>query len=255
MLDGLGAPAAWAVMQRTGESLQTRFATTRSNTADAARLREQGPKIASVEDLLKDRRSLQIVLEAFQLEGEIDKKAILRKLMTESPDNENSFANRMADPRYARLAGSFAGRDTPPLGDPTLVEAIISRAMTNRFEKASGDANPGMRAALYFKRTIGAVTTIPQILADKALTEVVRGGLGLPETFGLQTYDRQKAILTQRLDPASFSDPKAMSKLVVRYLNQVDAGTSNQSPLIGLLSGGGGNPTAGLLGQRISFAV
>lgn len=243
-------------MQRNGEALQARFAGTRGNTADADRLREQAPKIATVEDLLKDRRSLKIVLEAFQLEGEIDKKAILRKLMTESPDAENSFANRMADPRYARLAGTFAGRDTPPLGDKTLVETIISRAMTNRFEKASGDANPGMRAALYFERTIGAVTTIPQILADRALTEVVRGGLGLPESFGLQTYDQQRSMLTKRLDPATFSDPKAMSKLVVRYLNQVDAGGATQSPLIGLLSGnGGGGLTAGLLGQRISFSV
>lgn len=253
MLDGLGAPAAWAVMQRTGDTLQTRFATFRSNTADAARLRERAPNIATVEDLLRDRRSLGLVLEAFQLEGEIDKKAILRKVMTEPLDDPNSFANRMADPRYSQLAASFAGRDTKPLGSASLVDSLINRAMVNRFEKASGDANPGMRAALYFKRTIGAVTTIPQILADRALTEVVRGGLGLPEQFGLQTYDQQKAILTRRLDPATFSDPKAMNKLVVRYLNQVDAAPAS-NPILGLLSGGTG-AMPGLLGQRVSFSV
>ncbi len=253
MLDGLGAPAAWAVIQRTGDTLQSRFSTFRANTTDAARLRERAPNIATVEDLLRDRRSLGLVLEAFQLEGEIDKKAILRKVMTEPLDDPNSFANRRADPRYSQLAAAFAGRDTKPLGSTSLVDSLINRAMVNRFEKASGDANPGMRAALYFKRTIGAVTTIPQILADRALTEVVRGGLGLPEQFGLQTYDQQKATLTRRLDPATFSDPKAMNRLVVRYLNQVNAAPA-ANPIIGLLSGGTG-AMPGLLGQRISFSV
>ncbi|WP_431283448.1 DUF1217 domain-containing protein [Humitalea sp. 24SJ18S-53] len=253
MLDGLGAPAAWAVMKRTGDALQTRFTETKTNTADAERLRERATKITTVEDLLKDRRSLSVVLEAFQLEGEIDKKAILRKLMTEPLDDEKSFANRMADPRYTQLAAAFAGRSDAPLGSTALVDSILQKAMVNRFEKASGDANPGMRAALYFKRTIGAVTSIPQILSDKALTEVVRGGLGLPEQFGLLDYDKQKAILTRRLDPATFSDPKAMDRLTVRYLNQVDSAAPT-NPILGLLSGGTGS-MPGLLGQRVSFSV
>lgn len=245
MLDGIGAPAAWAVLQRQGEALQARFAAQKVNQVEADRFRARAAEIDSVEALLRDRRSLSLVLEAFQLESEIDKRAVIRKLLTEDPANETSFANRMADPRYRQLNAAFGGRSGAPLSDPALVDRIVGAAMTNRFEKAAGQGNAGLREALYFRRTIAAVGSIPALMSDRALTTVARGALGLPGQFGLLDYERQRALLTKRLDPASFTDARAMDRLIQRYLVQANPGATASNPLLSLLSGSGGSALPG----------
>src|SRR5690606_37589542 len=49
-------------------------------------------KAASVDDLLNDRRLLQVALSAFQLEDEIDSKGLIKKLLTEDPTDKKSVA-------------------------------------------------------------------------------------------------------------------------------------------------------------------
>ncbi|UFN48298.1 DUF1217 domain-containing protein [Roseomonas sp. OT10] len=256
MLDGIGSALAWTIFQRQGEALQDRFEAQKDNTRDVARFREMAAKITSVEELLKDRRSLSMVLEAFQLEDEIDKKALLRKLMTQDPGAETSLANRLTDSRYRQLAAAFGGRTDAPLGKAALVDSLIDKALTNRFEKAAGDGNAGLREALYFKRQIGDVTSIAGLMGDKALTAVVKGALNLPDSFGLLDYDQQKAILTKRVDTGDFSDPKAVRKMVQRYLTAQDASSTSQSPVLSLFNGDGG--TSGLMsliGRKLSVSL
>jgi hypothetical protein len=240
MLDGIGAPAAWAILQRQGAALQARFAARGDNAADATRFRERAGQIESVEALLRDRRTLTMVLEAFQLESEVGKTAVLRKLLTENPADEASFANRMADPRYRQLNAAFGGRGGAPLGSAALVERIVAGAMTNRFEKAAGEGNPGLREALYFKRIIGQVGTIPALMTDRALTTVVRTALGQRSQFGLLTYERQRDFLAARVDAASFADPKAMDRMVQRYLVRAERSAAPSDPRLALLGGGSG---------------
>lgn len=427
MLAGLGAQTALAVAERQGSALQARFAARRDNAADAERLRAAAGRITDVEALLKDRRALTMVLEAFQLESEIGKTAIIRKVLTEDPADEKSFANRMADPRWRQLAAAFAasqavpmtsdafaaqgveklrelslsqmaglnfaqlralspgqvaaldpaqiaaitpdtlgwmeledvtaltgdqvaalrpaqlgaltpaqvwaieprdlqrlGRDqlralapeqiqvmsnaqvsalrpeqlgaftarqaaafTPaqreaigaggrailatapmlpdeppadapraPLADARLVDRIISQAMVNRYEKAMGEANPGLREALYFRRMAGNVTSIAGLMADRALTEVVRGALGLPQQFGLLDFDRQRDMLTQRVDLAVFQDPKEVARMAQRYVAQLEPAPEAAGGVAALFSGSGGTEgLVALLGRGISFSA
>ena len=245
MLDGIGASVAWAVLQRRGEAMETRFAAQKTNAADADRFRARATAIASVEDLLKDRRSLTMVLEAFQMESEVDKRAVIRKLLTENPADQASFANRMADHRYREINAAFGGRSGAPLASPALVERIIQRTMVNRFEKAAGEGNAGLREALYFQRSIAAVGSIPALMSDTALVAVAKGALGLPSQFGLLDYDQQKALLTRRLDPATFTDAKAMDRLIQRYLVQAGGSSTGTDWRVSLLSGSGGSSLPG----------
>src|SRR5512137_681873 len=104
MLAGLGAQAALAVADRQGAALQARFEARRDISAEVAAFRERAPKLADVEALLKDRRALTMVLEAFQIESEIDKRGILRKVLTEDPTEQGSLANRLTDRRWRQLA-------------------------------------------------------------------------------------------------------------------------------------------------------
>jgi hypothetical protein len=255
MLDGIGAAAAWSVFARQREALAARFAERRDNQADVARFREAAGRIGSVEELLRDRRTLAFVLEAFQLEGEVTKTAVIRRLLTEDPAEPRSFANRMVDPRYREISRAFGGREGPPLADPALVERIVSGAVTNRFEKAAGQGNAGLREALYFQRKAATVANVNELMADRAMTAVVRGALGLPEKFGLLGFEQQRRILADRVDFAQFRDAAAVKRLVQRYLVQSPQGSAPSDPRLALLapaeSGAAGLP--GLVGGGLSL--
>lgn len=426
MLAGLGARTALAVVERQGAALQARFAARADNAADAARLREAAPRITDVDALLKERRALRMVLEAFQLESEIDKRAMLRRVMTEDPAARTSLVRRLTDPRWQQLADAFAaqrpvaltatqiaaqtaeqiralplnrlagldpgqvraltatqvaaldpaqvasiapaalrGMDAsditvlsaaqvaaltpaqigallpaqvaaiepgdlaalapdriralspaqlraltapqigaltdaqvaafdatqagafsptqreaftparlgrldaapfrppqesaaatrPPLADRALLDRIVQGAMVNRFEKALGESNPGLREALYFRRMAGQVQTINQLMADRALLEVARGALGLPPQFAALPFEQQRDTLARRLDVADLQDPAKVARMTNRYLLQA-APAAPQDPALALLSDGGG--TAGLstlIGRRVSVSA
>lgn len=426
MLAGLGAQAALAVADRQGAVLQARFAARRDNAADAARLREAARRIGDVEALLKDRRTLQVVLEAFQLESEINKIPLLRRVLTEDPSARGSYVNRLPDPRWRALADAFAERRavripapqlaaqpveelrrmelarvagldflqiqalsgeqlaamdprwiaaispeaisgmeaedvaaltseqvaalrpaqmrelliwqvaaiepadlavlsagqlraltpaqltalTPeqmaalseaqlgafsaaqagafdetqraalteegrrildrapflpepeiaparraPLGDPRLVERIVEGAMVNRFERAMGEANPGLREALYFRRMAPQVTSIAQLMSDRALTEVARGALGLPQGFAGLTFEQQRDLLTRRLDLAKLQDPREVARMAARYVATREQSAQPANPLLALFGGGGGGDLNALAGRRVSLSL
>lgn len=261
MLYGLGATAAWSVLQRNGEAMQARWEARKDVARDVERFRQRAGEIGSIDELMKDRRTLTFVLEAFQLESEVDKRAVVRKLLTEDPADLGSFANRMADPRYRQLNQTFGFDDAakPPLADPERVEAIIRKALTNRFEKANGEANPGLREAMYFKRMIGSVTDVKGLMSDKVLTAVARTALGLPKQFGLLEYEQQKTILEKRLDGVDFKDAAWAHRFVQRYLTlNDDAAAPASDPRLALFAGGGDGTANGLLsfvGARLNLRL
>jgi hypothetical protein len=256
MLAGLGAQAALAVVDRQGGALQARFAARRDNAAEAAAFRERTPRLADADALLKDRRALTMVLEAFQLESEIGKRAIIRRMLTEDPTAEGSLASRMSDPRWREFAATFGPRrDGKPLDDTALVGRLLDRAMTNRFEKAMGEANPGLREALYFRRMASSATTVPALMADRALLEVARGSAGLPQQFGLLSFEQQRDLIKRRVDLTQLQDPKAVARMAARYLTTRESSTPT-SQVAALFDNSGS--TAGLValaGKRISFSA
>jgi len=256
MLAGLGALSALAVVERQGEALRARFTARRDIAAEVTRFRESAPALASTDALLKDRRALTMVLEAFQLESEIDKRAILRRVLTEDPSEQGSLVNRLADPRWKQLAEAMgAGRNGgPPLANAQVLDRIVEGALTNRFEKEMGEANPGMREALYFRRMAGRVGSVSQLMADRALAEVARGALGLPRQYGLLSFEQQRDLLTRRVDLQQFQDPKAIARLAQRYLAQLEPAEST-SPTAALFGRGDANAIATLATRRLSLRV
>ena len=425
MLPVLGAQTAFLVVQRQGEALQDRFEARKDNQAAMARFREIAANTTDVESLLRDRRALQTVLEAFQLEGEIDKRGIIRKVLTEPPGEQTSLANRMVDQRWRQLAQAFAtsqplaisaaevelittatlsgfamnrmagltaeqvgaltttqvaslastqvaaisvagigGLETRdvaalsvtqvaaltvpqlaalgtaqiraletqdiaalatsqiraldstqlaalttqqiqamsteqlsvlnrfqsaglseaqraalspgqrgalgafaaeplreseraaaaprPFADAALVERIVEGTMINRFEKAMGEANPGLREALYFRRMIGSVTKIEGLMADRALVSVVRGALGLPESFAALDFEQQRDMLTRRVNLETFKDSREVDKMIGRYLALAAPQASASSPVTALFGGSGPSLNA-LIGSTLSL--
>jgi hypothetical protein len=257
MLNGIGSTAAWSIFARKGEELSTRFTNRRDNQAEIARFREAAANIGSIEELMRDRRTLTFVLTSFQLESEVGKTAIVRRLLTENPRDEASFANRMADPRYRELNAAFGGREGRPLANPALVDRIIAGAMTNRFEMAAGEGNSGLREALYFRRNAASINSVSELMSSRPMTTVMIGALGLPQQFGLLSFEQQRDLLEKRVDFNKLKDPAEVNRLVQRYLMRSGQESTSNDPRLALFSQSQQGTTGlmGLLGRGLSIRV
>ena len=207
-------------------------------TRDLKTFQEKIGEIKSVDDLMKNRTVLTMVLSAFQLESEIDKPAMIQKVLTENPANEDSLVNKLAEPRWMKLASALYGLNSNPdfFQIQSNVDTITAGYKTNEFEKYEGEKADGVREALYFKRVAGDVQSIPQIMADKTLMHVVRVSLGLPESFQSLGYSQQKERLEKQFNVEDLQDPEKLEKIVQRFLVYTEINNSDpaNNPILSL---------------------
>ena len=64
----------------------------------------QVAKIKNVDDLFKNYKLLKTVLEAYDLDTEIDKAGFIKKILTGNPLDKKSLVNQVNDNRYRDLA-------------------------------------------------------------------------------------------------------------------------------------------------------
>lgn len=207
-------------------------------TRDVATFKEKIGEIKSVDDLMKNRTVLTMVLSAFQLESEVDKTAMVRKILTEDPADKNSLVNKLAEPRWAKLASALYGLNSNPdfFQNQTNVDTILAGYKTNEFEKFEGENADGVREALYFKRLAGDVDKLSQIMADPTLMHVVRVSLGLPESFQSLEYSQQRDRLEKQIDVEDLKDPEKVEKLIQRFLvyTEINNTDPTSNPILSL---------------------
>ena len=205
---------------------------------DIEQFKEEIVNIKSVDDLMKNRTLLTVTLSAFQLESEVDKTAFVQKMLTEDPDEDDSLVNQLVEPRWTKLSTALYGLNQDPdfFLNESNVNAILEGYKTNEFEKFEGENAEGVRESLYFTRIAGGVEDVAQILADSTLMEVVRVGLGLPESFLSLDYDQQKARLSKEIDLEDFQDPEKIDKMVERYLimTEINNTDASSNPMLSL---------------------
>jgi len=192
---------------------------------DVAYFNDKFPKLKSPDDLLKDRRLTEFVLGSFQLESEIDKKAILKKALTEDPADNASLVNKLRDPRWRQFADALRFLTTNPAKakDEGVAKSLIAGWRLNGFEKWQGETSgPAVREALYFKRSIGNIKTIWQAIANPTIAKVLRVGVGQPDAFAALDADQQHARLSKLVKLEDFKDPKKTAQFLQRFLVNSD---------------------------------
>ena len=109
-------------------------------TRDVATFKEKIGDIKSVDDLMKNRTVLTMVMSAFQLESEVGKTAMVRKILTEDPADKDSLVNKLVEPRWAKLASALYGLNSDPdfFQNQSNVDTILA-----------GSASKAAKAALY----------------------------------------------------------------------------------------------------------
>ncbi|NUB44917.1 DUF1217 domain-containing protein [Fertoebacter nigrum] len=236
-LSGYGG---WAFLKRTMESQKAAFAASPATKTDEAWFRERIGSITRAEDLVADRRLLKVALGAFGLDGGINNKFFIQKVLESRTLDTGALANRLADKQYQKLAQAFGFADfaTPRTQLSDFADRILRDYGTRQFEIAVGAQNDDLRLAMHAERELPvlALSTTTQdtkwftIMGSAPLRQVFQTAFGLPTGFGALDLDQQLATLKSRAaqvfgdsDVAQFTDPAQMETLLRRFLARSDA--------------------------------
>ena len=182
-------------------------------------------EIRSIEEFLGDNRVFRFAMTAFGLEDMAFAKGYMRKVLTEGVADPDAFAYRINDPRFLDFARTF---DFARLGEDTTRSAavrdpVVARYVRQSLEVSAGAENEGVRLALYFRRAAPEVRSVYGILADPALSEVVRTTLGLPPQTAAMPIEVQAAAIERRLNIADLKDPEVIDRMLIRFTSLWDA--------------------------------
>ncbi|MBN2760993.1 MAG: DUF1217 domain-containing protein [Rhodobacteraceae bacterium] len=203
----LGGVAGWEFLKRTQVRQEQSFVNSPAIRQTAAAFRQSFGKIGSVDALVENRQALSVVLGAFGLQGDLDNRAFIRKVISDGVTERGALANRLADKRYLALAQEMShlaqgGSGKAPTG---LAESLIRKYQASEFEIAVGNSNESMRLALAFARKLPELTEglrsetarLFQILGDPPTRKVLETALGLPKEFAALDIDEQAKRLQQ----------------------------------------------------------
>lgn len=213
-------------------------------TADTKYYVQAVSSLQTVDELLQDRKVVRYIGKAYGFKDEELKSAILKRALISNPLDMSSFVNTTSDPRLRSLAAAFNfdadGRalqiPTSAAHDRDEIIRTVDGYLRNSIEADAGERNVGVRLALYFQRKAPTITTAYQILADKALFQVVRTTLGLPETMIQSDIDKQASMITRKLDLADLKDPITLDKFIARFASLYDLSNKQSSaPILSLL--------------------
>ncbi|MBE7186259.1 MAG: DUF1217 domain-containing protein, partial [Methylobacterium mesophilicum] len=213
--------------------------------------------MTSLDDFLSDTKTLNYALKAYGLDDRKLSAADIKKILTSDLSDKKSFAYSVEDDSYVKFAQAFNFTTTGTVGRETTGAQTGAAKLTtaNKFllqsleTKASDEGQEGVRLALYFRRTVGDITSMTSILADKALLKVVMTAFSLPDGFAQLDTDKQVATLEKKLKLDDLKDSKKLDKFIARFAALYDvqnADTSNGSNPILQLFGGSSSSSSGI---------
>lgn len=245
--------AGWSYLKRTAPAQTELLARQPVNQRDEAYFRDNIGKINTAEELVKDRRLLTVALGAFGLQGEVDNRAFIRKVLEEGTFNPASLSNRLADKQFRNFSAAFGFGDVSPPRNKIsgFADKLIAQNQQRRFETAVGQQSDTMRLALNARRELPALagrqlsddTMWFTILGTKPLRQVMDKALGLPTNFASVPLDQQlatyKDLASRRLNirsPRDLAKPEVLERAISQFVVRADAqATSTTVPGYGAL--------------------
>ncbi|MET4319376.1 DUF1217 domain-containing protein [Bradyrhizobium sp. RT5a] len=241
-----------AVKSASTATPQQQAAVRAQATKDASEYQQAITGIDSVSDLLANRPMVDFILLAKGLDPRKVSTEFLKNIFSSDLNNPKSFANTENDPRFAEIVASFnfdskGNVARPPMMGPQKRDQFRetqANYVEQSLEQQQGDANPGVRLAIYFQRKAGDITSAYDILADKALSEVFRTTFDLPDSMAAMPIDQQAKFVDRFMKIKDLSDPAKVAKLLNRFSAMYDIRNSQstgqgQSPLLNLFQGSG----------------
>ncbi|WP_300515728.1 DUF1217 domain-containing protein [Aliiroseovarius sp.] len=230
-----GGMAGWAFLQRTQGAQQDAFEQSPVIQRDTDYFLENIGRIDTAEQLVSDRRLLNVALGAFGLDEDIDNSYFIRKVLEDGTLDSDDLANKLTDKRYLDLAQAFGFGDYGiPRTKLSDFGAEIVNAYTERqFEIAVGNQSTEMRLMMGLERDLGAVMDKGasdagkwySIMGNTALRSVFETAFSLPGSFGALDVDDQLVRFQDKAEAYfgersvdQFSNPEKMEELSRLYL-------------------------------------
>ncbi|XDA98447.1 DUF1217 domain-containing protein [Sulfitobacter sp. LCG007] len=230
-----GGIAGWRFLERTYASQTAAFNKSPSVTRSTDYFRQNIGKIASAEQLVKDRRMLEVALGAFGLQDDIDNRYFIRKMLEEGSKNDDALSNKLSDDRYKAFvkAFGFGPGEVLQVNRPGFADGIVANFLANSFEVAMGEQDETMRIALYAQRTLSDTISAKSsndakwfsVMGQPPLRSLFETALNLPKAFGQIDIDQQLSVFKERAtkvfgsaELTQFNDPKAIDDLVTKYI-------------------------------------
>lgn len=208
----------------------------------------QMQKIESVDELLADKRLVNFVLEANDIDPKSVDNTFLKKIFASDLDDPKSFVNQQADRAYRKIVASFnfnaEGKVQQP--DDAQIQSrrgiyeTIDNYVRQQLEEEAGNDNAGVRLALYFERKAGTISSAYDVLADDALFEVFKTLFQLPDEVGSADIDAQADMVKRYLKLEDLQDPEKVSKMIVKFSVLYDLDNqATDNPALSVLTSSG----------------
>ncbi len=242
-------------MDRTREALVTR----QQEEREIQYFAENIGQISTGEELLADSRLYRFAMRAYGLESQIFAKGLMKKVFEEGVAQEDSQANKMTDRRFREIAAAFqfAEVGNGRTRDPAFVAEVLNLYTAVRVEEEQ--RNEGVRLALYFERKADGVDNWFEVLADKALAEVARVGLGFSKESAAGNLDRYVERLEERMPLEDLKDPEKLEKFLktfaIRWDIETGAALASQQARVGLFTPLGQGGFFGIAGSTLEAAL
>ncbi|SMO92008.1 DUF1217 domain-containing protein [Paracoccus laeviglucosivorans] len=232
---GSGGYLGWKFLERTADTQRITFEKGAQIQRSRDYFSEKMPNVKQADELVSDYRLLQVALRAFGLDGDINNRLFIRKILESDPNDETSLVNKLSDKRYLSLNKAF-GLSEAGTADPNKapdVNEILDLYVTRSFEKNIGERYQEIELGLNARRELPILaastssenTKWYQILGSKPLRKVFEGAFGMSASFGQLPIDRQVEEMKTRLermtgsaDISQFTAPEMAEALLKNYL-------------------------------------
>jgi intergrase/recombinase len=232
-LFGLDSATAFKLLQKDPQKYIDNF--TKSNKqlqSDEDYFNKKVGSFKTVDDLLKDSRSLKYVMESYGLGTETGSIGLIKKVLTQDPTVSTSLVNQLADTRYKTMATDLRlDQGLGKLTKSTSVTTVEDQYVENKLEDGLGESveqikNTAKTESNYFSLASSKFTSTDDLFKDQRALKYVLDSYGLGSDI---TNTKLKDILTQ--DPTkttSLINQAGNSRFVqiVKDL-RLDQGTTN----------------------------
>ncbi|SDC73331.1 DUF1217 domain-containing protein [Ruegeria marina] len=251
--------AGWRFLQRTYDSQLHNFSNSTTRNRETSYFMEKIGTVKTAEDLVSDRRLLQVALGAFGLQDDVNNIYFVRKILEDGTASPDALANKLSDKRYREFSKAFGlgPGEIRTTGLVTFMEDIVARHEAAGFEEAIGTQDESMRIALYARHELKALAQDRSgenakwfsLMGTPPLRQMMETALGLPSGLGRIDIDKQLEIFKDKLQAltgsanvSQFTDPDMVEKVTVAYLARAQIssqfpGTSAAQNALTLLGG------------------
>jgi hypothetical protein len=230
----LSGASGWTFLKRTMDRQRAAHEASPVQMRDEAYFRGRIGSVQTAEQLVSDKRLLRVSLAAFGLEGDVNSRAFIQKILEGGTLTADSLANKLADKQYLKLSAAFGFGDfsVPRTRLSTFADEILTQFRARSFESAVGAQNNDFRLALNAERELPALASRSisetakwyTLLGNAPLRELLQTALGLPKGFSAIDLDQQVAVMREKVQAAfgaqtvtQFSDPAQLEALVRRF--------------------------------------